>query len=459
GRVVLVGGEPGVGKSRLAAELARAAHGDGARVLYGRCDERSLIPYQPFVEALDHHVAHAPLDELRSQTAHGGEKLARLVPALGERLPGLPDTAPGDPQIDRYLAFESVARLLSGLSRRSALLLVIDDLHLADRPTLLLLRHLLRSSKRSSLLVLGTYRESAVGASHQLSETTVELHREGLLERIRLDGLEERELAGLIAAWGGADAPPGLTRAIHDQTEGNLFFVGEFLRHLTDTGALSREHGRLTLTRPLDVVGVPESVKEAIGWHLSRLDDHVLDMLRLASVLGRRFSLDVLAALADSEGGELERAIETAAAEGVVEEEPGAIGQYAFAHALIRDTLYSAIGSPRRARLHRRVGEIIEQLPTADPGTRLAELAYHFSRAAPIGAAEQAVAHCRRAGDHAMTLFAYEEAAQHYRRALQALELVEIGDEDERRELLLGLGEAQDRRTQSSELGSTATIR
>jgi DNA-binding SARP family transcriptional activator len=247
-QTALVAGEPGIGKTRLAAELARRAHADGAVVLFGRCDESLGVPYQPFSEALRSYVEACPSSELATQAGQRVGELARLVPELGDRLLGARPTGTGDPEEQRDRLFEAVASLLAGASQARPVLLVLDDVHWAARPTLLLLRHLLRSREPMRLLVLGTYRDTELDRAHPLAQALADLRREAVqIRRLRLRGLDAVAVGAYVAATGGRALETDnaeFARALHESTEGNPFFIGEVLRHLAESGLARREDGR-----------------------------------------------------------------------------------------------------------------------------------------------------------------------------------------------------------------------
>jgi predicted ATPase len=201
--LVLVAGEPGVGKTRLAFELARYAHEQGATVLYGRCDEEALVAYQPFVQGLSEYVARCPVDRLRTLVGAGAPELGRLLPELGRRLPGFSEPTAAEPEAERYRLFEAASDFVGELAAQAPVLLLLDDLHRAEKPTLLLLRHLVSPASRSPVTVLGTYRDSELSRTRPLAETLADLRRERRAERIALKGLDEREAVQLIGALAG----------------------------------------------------------------------------------------------------------------------------------------------------------------------------------------------------------------------------------------------------------------
>jgi DNA-binding CsgD family transcriptional regulator/tetratricopeptide (TPR) repeat protein len=449
GGIVLIAGEPGIGKTRLVSELAERARATGWRVLTGRAYQaEGLPPFLPFVEALRGHIEVTPPETLRGQLGMGAADVALLVPELGATFPELVLTARQAGEAERFRLFESVTDFLLASARTPppGLLLILDDLHWADVSSLNLLLHLSRRLASQPVLILGTYREMELERGHPLHGVLAELVRERVSDRIVLRGLTQDEVARFIELTADVSPPPELAHAVYRQTEGNPLFVVELVRLLAAEGRL-REEGagpwRLT---------IPESVHQVIGRRLDRLSADCNAALTLAAVIGREFSLLALEAAGELQGDALLDALEEAEAARVVAVVSDAPGRYAFTHPLIRETLYSQVLTSRRVRLHRRVGVALERLYAADPEPHLAELAHHFFQAAPGGDVAKAIGYARRAGDRAMSLVAYEEAARLYDSALQALTLREP-DEAARCELLLSLGEAQTR------AGETAAAR
>jgi tetratricopeptide (TPR) repeat protein len=415
--LVMLRGEPGVGKTRLTAELARDVHPD-ATVLYAACQADALVSYQPFVDALRHYLRDRPPPV---DLGPGAAQLARLIPELaapGERT----DTAADDPQARRYLLFEGVSELLAGASATTPLLLVLDDLHWADRPTLQLLAHVARAPREARLLIVGTYRRSEVGPSHPLAELLADLRRDRLMESVALAGLDERAVGVLIAAQAGHEAPAALVRVIHEATDGNPFFVEEVLRHLIGTGVLFERDGRWASTLDAGEIGVPEGVEAVLARRLGALSDACRATLAQAAVLGREFAFDTLSDMAgageDAVLGALEEAL---AAQLVVEAPRRATPTYAFTHALVREALYSGLSAPRRQRLHARAARAIGQ-PIDDAA--VAALATHHRLAGSHGDPAIAIDCSLRAGERARALFAWDEAARHWDGALTVMERI-----------------------------------
>jgi tetratricopeptide (TPR) repeat protein/predicted Ser/Thr protein kinase len=421
-QLVLIAGEPGIGKTRLALTFGRRAADERATVLVGRSDEETLVPYQPFVEALSWYVRVCPEADLRAAlaTSSGGAELAQLVPDLMRRCPDIPAPTVMGAESQRYRLFEAVATLLAAASRARPLLLVLDDLHWADKPTLLMLRHIVRASDPAALCIAGTYRDSELDRTHPLAEMLADLRREPIVTRLALRGLDEPHVQGLVRSVTGRDAPATLGRAVFDSTGGNPFFVGEMLRHLHETGGFAT-HQDATAT----ALGLPEGVKEVIGRRLSRMSEDCNRALMLAAVAGRDFDVAVIEALGDVSYDRLLDALDEAVRAHLITELPGGRGRFSFLHALIRETLYGELTSSRRIRLHRRMGEAIETLTLGKTNPPLADLAHHFSQAASAGVVDKAVDYATRAGDRAADALAFEEAARLYDLALQSLDFEE----------------------------------
>lgn len=422
-QVVLVGGEPGVGKTRLVGELARGAHADGAVVLFGRCDEEMGVPYQPFAEALGTFAAATPDDDaLRRTLGPSSAELVRLVPSLGTRL-HLPEPVRADPETERYRLFEAVTAWLATVSADAPVVLFLDDLHWAARPTLLLLRHLVRHRDDHPVLVVATYRDTDLARGHPLSEALADLRREPDVHRIALRGLGEDEVVELVASAAGHELDgPGvqLAQEVHGETEGNPFFIGQVLRHLVETGAVQDVEGRWIVS-PHRAVGIPEGVREVIGKRLSQLAPETNDVLSVAAVIGREFDSALLVRASGLDGERVLDALEEAETSRLVLPLGGREDRRTFAHALVRSTLYEEIPTTRRLRIHRRIAEALAE--RSERGVPcLDQLAHHSCEAAALGDVEGAIRWSRAAAEEAFARVAYEEAATWYQRALDVID-------------------------------------
>ena len=440
-RTVFVSGEPGIGKTRLVTEVVRRAHAQGAIVLWGRCDEELGVPYGPWAEALRHLVAVADPVALRRQLGALGGELARIVPDLPSRVPGIPPPLSTEVEAERHRLFEATSDLLAALSAERPVVVVLDDVHWADKATLLLLRHVLRAPPMA-VFVLATYRDTDLDRSHPLAGVLADLRREANVERLDLHGLDEGEVEAFLGAAAGHDldeAALDLARALHAETEGNPFFVGEVLRHFAESGALVQRDGRWTSDLSLEDVGLPEGIREVVGRRLSRLSEAANEALAVAAVIGLQFDLPIIEMVGGRRGDELFDALDEAERAALVREVPGAPGRYQFAHALVRSSLYEELTTNRRVRLHWKLGEALE---ARHAGEHLDAIAYHFAEGALAGDPVRAVAASQRAGDRAMAELAFESGVAHYERGLSILDLVDRPDPLVRYELQLALAHA-----------------
>jgi class 3 adenylate cyclase/tetratricopeptide (TPR) repeat protein len=446
-RLALLGGEAGVGKTRLSAHLALQMHGEGATVLYGRCDEDLGVPYQSWAQALGHLVREAPRDILEAHVERYGGDLARLVPTLVDRVPGLPAPRESDPATERYLLYAAVAGLLEEASKAEPLLLILDDLHWADAPTLSLLRHVVAAGMPMRVLVIGAYRDSELSPDHPLTTLLADLRREQGVERLQLTGLHFKEVEALIEAVAGHELDEdgrALAAEITRETEGNPFFAGEMLRHLMESGAIVQEQdGRWRLVGNLAELGMPQGVREVIGRRVGRLGPDARAALSAAAVIGRDFDLDLLQAVLVLPEARLLDVLERAVSGSLLKENRDRAGRFTFTHALVEHTLYEDLGPTRRALLHRQVAQTLEAQCGNEPGERLGELAGHWAAAVVGRDTAKAIHYARLAAERGLEQLAPDEAARWFRQALELCEQSRGGDRSRLCELLIGLGEAQ----------------
>jgi class 3 adenylate cyclase/tetratricopeptide (TPR) repeat protein len=438
-RVALLAGEPGVGKTRLVAEVARELLDRGATVLGGRCDELIAAPYQPFVEALRVQLRADGASAELGPLAH---ELSRLASEVNDVVPGLAAPLAADPEAERRKLFDAVRGWLDA-NATSGLVLVLDDLHWADLGSLLLLRHIMLSDPIPRLLVIGTYRDTDLDRTHPLSGMLVDFRRAFDITRVALEGLDEGGVIELVTAAAGHTLDAAglqLAQSLHDETDGNAFFVSEVLRHLGESGAVTRRDGQWVAGEAAEGFALPEGVRDVVGRRLTMLPQASQDALATAAVIGPTFALDVLAAVAgndeDAVLGQLEPALH---AHLVVET---GVGTYRFAHALVRSTLHQELSSTRRSRMHRRVANTLEARSRDDLTIETASaLAYHWSEANAAGAPEEALVYSQRAAELATAAAAPAEAAHWYRHSLELLD----GEGDRRltAELMAALGEAE----------------
>ena len=432
--VLLIQGEPGIGKSRLVTEVASLLQKQGAAVLTGHFHEDVLIPYQPFVELLQRYLPICPAEVLDSQPAALAGSILRLVPELKDRLPDWPEPAKDDAEFERFRLFEAVSSLLTAGSRVQPMAIVLEDLHWADAPSLQLLSHLVRYREDAPMLVLVTYREMDLSSDQAPSATLADLRRDPRFESLSLSGLEPEPTRELIQALAGRVPTDTMARAIHEQTEGNPFFVGEVVRNLKDTSALNTEAGERDLS-------VPRGVSDVIARRLGRLTEPAIATLRLASVLGREFDFTYLVEASDYESEVVLDAVEQGLRAQLLTELGSVDARYRFSHALVRQTLYDGMSTPRRQLLHQRVARVLEAR-WANAVERAGELALHFTRSPDREDLAKAVRYGERAARQAMSVAAHREAARLANQALDIQLSLEPENLESAYELTMLLGEA-----------------
>ncbi len=436
-RAALLAGEPGVGKTRTAAELAREASTQGAVVLYGSCDEDLAVPYQPFVEALQFYSLGGGdrLGRLRGE-------LTRLVPELGQGVAGFPRPVESDPRTEEYRLFEAVSSWLIEASQPSGLMVVLDDLHWATKSTLSLCVHLLKratSEPAGRAFVVGTYRDTELGDSQLLSYALAELRRLPRVERFELSGLSHEDVISLVEEAVGHHLDANgrrLADSTFAETDGNPFFVAEMLRHLVETDQIRRD-GRGQASAP-GTAGVPAGVREVVRQRVGRLPVATGKALAVASVIGRDFDLELLGTVTDSDEIALLDGLDEACKTRLIEE--ASADSFRFCHVLVRNTLYHDLTSARRRHLHRQVMEALTKLRRNDSAT----FAHHAVEAA-LGrdGAEMTVSYIIGAAEQAATTRAMSEAEVWYRQGLELLGRAGMSESRLWIKALCGLGEVQ----------------
>ena len=444
GSVVLLVGEPGIGKSRLMAELAREAHTEGAQILLGRCDEQVPAPYAPWIEALRTLVAHIEEAVLVDHVARHGGMLARIVPELSTRVPDASPPAAADPDTERLLLFEAVTDLLRVASSQAPVLLLLEDAHWADAGSVSLLRHLVAHIEPAApVLVVVSFRDTDVDRSHALSGALGDLHRSARTERIALQGLDESGIVSLLEGTAGhqldRDEDLRFVRRLVDETEGNPFFISEVLRHMVESGLLVEEEGRWVGTVSVEEGGLPEGVRDVVGQRLSRFSTEVNDVLRIAAVIGREFELAPLAEIVGRPEDEVADDLDAAIDARLVNEVEDTFGRLTFEHALVRQTLLEELSTNKRIRIHRRIAETLD----TRGNTPLDVLAHHYCEAALAGVAERAVEVSREAARAAAASFAWDDAIRLLGRAQEALDALPDPDPAMEGRLLCDIANAE----------------
>lgn len=413
-RVALLGGEPGAGKTRLAREMAVRAHEQGALVLFGRVDEGLAVAYQPFAEALRHYLAS--VDEGTRERVLGlrGGVLTRLVPELVDE--------PVQGQVEAWTIFEALVDWLSAEAAERPVVLVLDDVHWAAKPTLQALMHLVRSERLSRLLIVATYRDTELGRTHPLSEVLADLRRVDGVERMAVRGLDSDGVAAFVRAARGDeldDSARELAAVLSEQTQGNPFFVGQVLRHLAESGAVQEVDGRWVATAGSDEFVVPEGVRDVVGRRVSRLSEPAGELLTVAAVTGPEFDTAVVGEVAGQSPAQALDGFDEALASRLVLE-TDAPGRLRFAHALVRQTLEDELSTMRRLHLHQQIGLALERR-FGDADSAVGDLARHFAEAAGVGEGERAARYAERAAVQAVDRGAPEQATGLFERALELL--------------------------------------
>ena len=437
--VVLLAGEPGIGKTRLAQEVCERAVRKGMLELWGRCpEEPGAPPYWPWSQVIRHYVETQDDEALRATVAPAADYFVGLDPSLRSRFADrAPISQAGEPTQARFLLFDAIAGFWRRAAARQPLLLVLDDLHRADVSSLRLLEFICAELGVCRMMVLATYRDMEITRQHPMSQTLAEVARHGSMQRLRLTGFNEAETKQFIADR-LAQPDAELAYKLHQRTEGHPLFLAEMARYIEEGGGRDQR----VPARSSELSTIPLGIREVIGGRLHRLSPLCMRMLGAAAVFGRRFPLEMLAALdGELSPQELMTAIDEARKAALIESAES--GLFQFTHALLRETLYDGLPAAERATLHHRIAMALEALHRDDPTPVLAQLAHHFHEARATGTAINAHEYATRAAERARALLAHEEAARYYELAFQTAP-PGGGGEARRSELLLLMGEAQD---------------
>lgn len=437
GCCVSIGGEPGIGKTRTLEELAERARRLGAEPLLGWCYEgEGAPPYWPWVQILRAQLQKHGAEALREQIEPGAELLA-LLPELRTTAEPVLHVRRASPDESRFHLFEGLSRCLAVWAAQRPLVLVFDDVHGADPSSLRMLEFVARQIRHCPILLAVAYRDDALDEAHPLRRTLALLARQNASTRIALQGLTREDVGRLVESLSGVTPGEGLVDAIHERTAGNPFFVHEVVLALVAEGRLEE---RVPMGEGEALV--PPAARDVIGQRLLAVGRECRELLETAAVVGTEFDLRVLLAVSHLEEERAIQLLDEARRAELLHEHPRRIGSYRFRHALVQEALYSDQSRIHRSRQHRRIGEALLKLRGDGPEAPIAALAYHFCRGARPGEGRRAIAFAREAARRAMRLLAYEEAARHTKRALEAFELAECSDEPLRAELLIEQGRA-----------------
>ncbi|MEZ4501029.1 MAG: protein kinase [Dehalococcoidia bacterium] len=437
GSVVMLVGEPGIGKTRTSLELETYARMRGGRVIWGRAHEAAgAPPYRPWVQAADTYSSAWGLDAVAPQlAAEDTAELSRIFPLLRQQPNYIAPPEIVDPAAGQFRLFEAYTKLVRAFASEAPLVVVLDDLHWADKPTLLLLQHVARELARLRVLIVGTYRDTELSRTHPLSEALAELNREAGFRRVNLTGLERDEVANYIRGTAGMEPSRVLVDRVFEETEGNPFFLHEVVNLMTEEGTIA--------SNSVSDIAIPEGVREALGRRLDRLSEEANALLQYAAVAGRQFAYDTLKLVTDHGDDALLRLIEEGLAARVIEE-TAQPGRYQFTHALMQETLLDELSTTRRVRMHGEVAEVIEARYGDDAVRQAPRLARHFLESSVLNAdhARRAVRYSTLSAEQAESQVAWAEAARLYAAALPLTE----GDEELaslRRRVTLGLARSR----------------
>jgi DNA-binding CsgD family transcriptional regulator/tetratricopeptide (TPR) repeat protein len=411
GRLVMLAGEPGIGKTRIAQELATLAEQRGARVLWGRCYEgEGAPPYWPWAQLLANYFQRKDPNQIIAELGPLATNVAEIVPEVRDKLPGLELPPPLEPEQARFRLFQSFASFLKNISQNKPLVLIVDDLHWADTTSLLFLEYLATELEQSHIMALGSYRDVDVSRRHPLSQTLGHLIREQLFKRVQLRGMSSEEVEQFIEIASETSVSSEVVDAVHSRTEGNPLFVTEVVRLLEQEGFVE---GQSINSR------IPEGIRDAIGRRLSGLSEDCNHALTTASVIGREFSLEQLEHLVETRSeDDLLQVLEEASDGYVIEEAQGSIGSYRFTHALIQQTLASELSTIRKVRIHARIAEVLEEIYGDSCEAHAEELAHHYGEAAVMIGPEKMAYYSLLAGQRALAAYAWEDAQVHFERGL-----------------------------------------
>ena len=411
GNIALIRGEPGIGKSCLASTFAEELKSESTLVVYGQCHETlGSPPFWPWLQILrnlqltDDSLGLSPA-AIFGDLAAADKQQSRSSSLLSS-----------DVGSEQFLLFSKIANVLAQYASQRTLILVIDDLHWADKSSLLLLSHICRRLSQQAMLVIGTYRDIEITRKHPLFESLGDISRQANLRRIPLKGLSEQDVSGFIENTVSQTLSPEILKSLYDKTEGNPLFVSEVARILQQEN-LDRASGQVAIE-------IPEGIQEAIGRRLNQLSPQCNELLPMAAVIGRKFSLAVLnQLLPESEQMGLLETLEEAISRGIIEQRQNTVAEFQFCHVLTRDILYEELSLAKKIILHKKVADALVLLRDSDSEVSAGEIARHYYRAIQGGQSDAAVDYAIEAAEHAIKLAAYDEAREYYELAMDIFNL------------------------------------
>ncbi len=422
GGLMLIGGEPGVGKTRLVEQILAHAHDQRCLTLTGRCYESDgTAPFMPFVEIVEECMGSIPAKSLRESLSDAAPEIARLVPSLRRHFPDIPASLGLPPEQQRHYLFKNYAAFIARASRTHPLVILLDDLQWADDATAQLLQHLALEFAQAPILVFGTYRDVELSTEQPFAKALETLSRKRLAQTLTVAPLPPDSVRLMLSELGGPSPPNALVQSIHRETEGNPFFVEEVFQHLKDEGALYDHEGRWRSDREADELGMPEGVRAVIARRLGRVSEDSQRVLTVAAIVGRGFSLELLEAIGDVTGEALLTALEEAEAHFLIVSTSNREAQWEFSHALIRQTLADGLSVPRRQRIHVRVAEAIEHIAGDAVDAHASDLAHHYYQAGAIADTAKTVRYLMAAGERGLRSGALTEALRGFDQALSLL--------------------------------------
>ena len=458
GCIVMLAGEPGIGKTRTARELTAHAERQGAQVFWGWCyEDGGAPPYWPWLQPIRTYVRQVEPEILRSEMGAGTAAIAEVLPEVSGKLPDLPTLPVLEPEQARFRLFDSITNFFKAAAQSRPLVIVLDDLQWSDRSSLQLLEFLSKEITSSRLLLVGTYRDVEVSGRHPLSQTLGALMRESSLggfQRVHLGGLTQQEVGEFVEASTGVALSQEAAELLHGRTEGNPLFVGEVMQQIGAEDLTAGGEWAHT---------IPEGIRDAIRRRLDRLSEQCNEVLTTASVIGRDFDFRLLNLLiGEVSEDQLLQAVDEAVSFHLIEDAPGQMDRYQFSHALIQQTLLESVTTSRRVRLHARIAEGLEELYGDGAEAHAAELAHHFAESQTTTGPVKLVRYSLLAGEQALASYAYEDALAHFERGLVARGLpvsgTEAAPDEEAADLLFGMARAQSATVQYHQLAEVFAI-